>query len=168
MSAGMRGAALVAATVTTGLSAGLFYAFACAVMPGLRKVGDRAFVETMQRINVAIVNGWFMISFMGALLLTGLALALHVPGGEGRRVLPWVIAALVLYLAMFVITVAVNIPLNNELDAAGDPARIADPAAVRERFEAVWVRWNIVRAVLSSAAFACLTWALVLHGRIKG
>lgn len=168
MSAVVRGAALIAATVTTGLGAGVFYAFACAVMPGLRKAGDRAFVESMQRINVAIVNGWFMLSFLGALLLTGVAVACHVPGGDGRRVLPWVTAALVLYLAVFVITVAVNIPLNDALDAAGDPDRIADLTAVRERFEAVWVRWNTVRAVLSSAAFGCLVWALVLHGRTTG
>ncbi|MBH5335854.1 DUF1772 domain-containing protein [Streptomyces pactum] len=168
MSALVRGGTLIAATVATGLSAGLFHAFACAVMPGLRKAGDRTFVETMQRINVAIVNGWFLATFLGALLLTGAAVVCHLPAGAGRRVLPWLIAALALYLAMFVITVAVNIPLNDELAAAGAVERIADPAAVRERFEAVWVRWNTVRAVLSAAAFACLTWALVLHGRTTG
>ena len=34
-------ATLLAATVTTGLTAGLFYSFACAVMPGLRHAADR-------------------------------------------------------------------------------------------------------------------------------
>ena len=44
---------------------------------------------------------------------------------------------------------------------------MADLAAVRERFgEAKWIRWNIVRAVMSTAAFGCLTWALVLYGRV--
>jgi uncharacterized membrane protein len=57
------------------------------------------------------------------------------------------------------------VPLNNELAAAGDPDHIADLAGVRERFEASWVRWNIARAVASTAAFGCLIWALVLHGR---
>jgi uncharacterized membrane protein len=39
--------------------------------------------------------------------------------------------------------------------------------AVRERFdEAKWVRWNLVRAVATTVAFGCLTWALVLHGRM--
>ena len=60
----------------------------------------------------------------------------------------------------------VNVPLNNQLNAAGAPDRIADLAAVRERFEATWVRWNVVRTVASTAAFGCLTWALVLHGRV--
>jgi uncharacterized membrane protein len=64
-----------------------------------------------------------------------------------------------------VITYRVNIPLNNELESAGPPGRIVDPAGVRERFEMTWVRWNIVRAVLCTVAFGCLCWALILHGR---
>ena len=79
--------------------------------------------------------------------------------------LPWIVAALVLYVATLVITIGFNVPLNNELAAAGDADRIADLGAVRERFEASWVRWNIARAVASTAAFGCLIWALVLHGR---
>ena len=37
--------------------------------------------------------------------------------------------------------------------------------AVRERFEATGVRWNLVRAVVSTAAFGCLAWALALYGQ---
>ena len=59
---------LLAATVTTGLMAGLFAAFSYAVMPGLGRAGDAAFVEGMQKINVAILNGWFGICFGGAVL----------------------------------------------------------------------------------------------------
>ena len=42
----------------------------------------------------------------------------------------------------------------------------ADLAAVRERFEARWVHWNIARAVTSTAAVGFLAWALVLHGAL--
>jgi uncharacterized membrane protein len=81
-------------------------------------------------------------------------------------VLPWIAVALVLYLAVFVITVGVNVPLNDAIKAAGDPDRIADLATVRERFdEARWIRWNNVRTAASTAAFGCLAWALVLFGR---
>lgn len=155
--------ALVAATITTGLTAGLFYAYACSVMPGLRGVDDRTFVEVMQRINVAILNGWFVLGFVGALLSTGAAVALHLPAA-GRDVLPAVVAALVFYVAALAVTRKVNIPLNDALAAAGQPGRIADPAAVRARFEARWVRWNVARALLCTAALGCLCWALVLHG----
>jgi len=166
MSELLRGATLIGATVTTGLMAGLFYSFAYSVMPGLHRSDDRTFVTAMQRINVAILNGWFAIIFGGALVLTAAATVLHVRG-DGRSVLPWVAAALVLYVAALAITFGVNVPLNNALAAAGDPDRIADFAAVRERFETAWVRWNIARTVACMAAFGCLTWALVLHGRLS-
>jgi uncharacterized membrane protein len=161
----LRGAALIAATITTGLVAGLFYAYACSVMLALRRTDDRTFVDVMQKINKAIVNGWFLISFLGALVFTACSAVLHL-GGDGRTVLPWIVAGLCLYLAAFLITIGFNIPRNNALDAAGDPNRIPDLAAVRGRFEPTWVRWNIARAVVSTAALGCLSWALVLYGRL--
>jgi uncharacterized membrane protein len=164
MSELFRGATLIAATITMGLAAGLFYTYACSVMLGLRGTDDRAFVDVMQRINVAILNGWFAISFGGALVLTVLTGLLHL-ARDGRSALPWIVAAAVLYGVALVITFRFNIPLNDELAAAGAPDRIADLAAVRERFEAPWVRWNVARAVASTAALGCLTWALVLFGR---
>jgi uncharacterized membrane protein len=159
-----RGASLVAATITMGLAAGLFYTFSIAVMPGLGRTADRSFVDAMQRINAAILNGWFALAFGGALVLTALAAVLQL-GADGRSVLLWTVAALVLYVTVLAITFAVNVPLNDRLDAAGRPDGIADIAAVRERFEATWVRWNAVRTVACTAAFGCLTWALVLYGR---
>ncbi len=146
-----RDAVLVAATVAVGLMAGLFFAFSVAVMPGLAKTADRTLVEAMQRINVAIRNGWFLLAFGGSLLLLGAAVALCL-GEDGRGPLPWVIAATALYLAVLAVTFGVSIPLNESLDAAGDPARRADIADVRERFEAAWVRWNLVRTLLHGRA----------------
>jgi len=161
-----RGAALVAATVTMGLMAGVFGLYTHTIMPGLGRTDDRTFVGAFQSIDRAIINPLFLATFVGALVLTGLAAALHL-GADGRSVLPWAVAAFVLYLAVFVITIGVNVPLNDGLKAAGAPDRIADLAAVRERFnEAKWIRWNLVRTVACTAAFGCLCWALVLYGRI--
>jgi uncharacterized membrane protein len=160
-----RRAALIAATLSTGLIAGLLYSYACSVMPGLSRADNRTFVDVMQRVNAAILNGWFLISFLGALVFTAVAAVLHF-GTGGRSLLPWIVAALVLYGAAFLVTIGINVPLNNELAAAGAPDRIADLAALRERFEATWVRWNVVRAVAATAALGCLAWALMLNGRL--
>jgi uncharacterized membrane protein len=79
-----------------------------------------------------------------------------------------VVAALVLYALVVVLTLGINVPLNDQIKAAGDPDRIANLAAVRMRFdEAKWARWNLVRAAASTAALGCLAWALVLYGRIE-
>ena len=158
-------ATLLAATVTAGLMAGLFAAFWYAIMPGLGRAGDLAFVDGMQRINVAILNGWFGLCFAGALVFSVVAGILHA-GAERRSVLPWIVAGALLYLVVLVVTVAVNVPLNDRLNAAGDPGRIGDLHAVRAQFEAAWVRWNAVRTLACTLAFGCLAWALVLHGRL--
>jgi uncharacterized membrane protein len=63
-----------------------------------------------------------------------------------------------------VVTFAFNIPLNDDLAKAGNPARIADLESVRDEFLGPWVAWNIVRA-LAIAAFGALVGALFVHGR---
>jgi uncharacterized membrane protein len=85
-----------------------------------------------------------------------------------RRLLPWLLVAVVLNALVAVITVVVHVPLNDALKAAGDPDRITDPAEIRERFDAVrWTAWNLVRALATTAAFGCLCWALVVRGQVR-
>src|SRR5262249_5632665 len=84
---------------------------------------------------------------------------------RGTPAFGWILAAFVLYLVAFVVTMAVNVPLNNAITSAGDPSHI-DVAAVRARFhEARWAACNLVRTLTSPSAFGLLLWALVLYGR---
>ncbi|MDV9187111.1 anthrone oxygenase family protein, partial [Streptomyces sp. SR27] len=69
----------------------------------------------------------------------------------------WTLAAAVLCAAVFVVTAAVNVPLNDALAAA------KDPTAARAAFEAPWVAWNLVRAALSTLALGCLLRALAVR-----
>ncbi|MET9822420.1 MULTISPECIES: anthrone oxygenase family protein [Streptomyces] len=149
------GGVLVAATVAAGLMAGTFYVFACAVMPALARSDDRVYVAVMRDVNEVIENPVFLLGFMGALVLAGLA------GWQSRRVPGrwWVLAGATAYALAFLVTVAGNVPLNDAL------ARPGDPAALRERFEDPWVAWNTVRAVLSTVATGCLAAGLLVRGR---
>ncbi|WAL66467.1 DUF1772 domain-containing protein [Amycolatopsis cynarae] len=146
---------LVAALIAAGLLAGLFYAYACSVMPGLARGDDRTYVEAMRGINLAIINPVFMLTFLGAPLAAGAAVVLHL-APDVRPALPWVVAGFALLVAMLVITGVVNVPLNNALESG-----TSDYAGLRARFETVWVRWNLVRAVVSTGAFGCLVAALL-------
>ena len=149
-------ALLVAATVTSGLLAGVFLLYAHTVMPALRGADDREFVETFRRLDRAIINPVFMLTgFVGAPSFT-LAAALSTDGDTQR----WTYAALGLHLAMVLITGAVNVPRNDALKAA--PAD-ADPPEVRAAFnEKRWARWNILRVLISTGAAGVLAWALVV------
>jgi uncharacterized membrane protein len=159
----LRPVLLLGATITVGLMAGVFALFAHTIMPGLKNTGDHTFVAAFQSIDRAIINPWFMAGgFVGAALFTIAAAATNI----GRTALPWILAALGLYVISVVITFTVNVPLNDTMKAAGNPDHIRDLAGVRERFhETRWAAWNLVRVATTTSAFGCLAWALVLYGR---
>ncbi len=146
-------ALLAAGTAGTGLVAGIFLAFATAVMPGLARGDDRTFVAALQQVNVAIVNPLFVTVFVAPVLLLGAAAFT----GPARW---WVLAALVLHVVTVLVTGAGNIPLNDALAAAG----ATDPAAARQAFEDPWNRLHLVRTLTVTAAFGCCLVALVRGG----
>lgn len=149
----------VFAVVATGLFAGLFFAFSIAVMPGLRRAGDRALIEAMQGINVAILNPFFALVFIGAPVAVLACVVLRASVGATSSAV-WSGAGLLCLLLALVTTFAVNVPRNNVLEREGPAERIADPAAVRAAFEPVWVRWNHVRTLASLVALVCVVVAL--------
>lgn len=145
---------LLLATIVNGLLAGFFYAFVHTAMPGLARRDDRTYVGAFQGIDQAVYNPWFMSSFVGAPLLAAAALLLALDEDGGTIAL--LVGALVLALATVVITAAVHLPLNKQIQEA-DLDQGADPAVARARFERRWVRFNIVRTVTSVGAFVVLT-----------
>jgi uncharacterized membrane protein len=159
-------ATLLPATLTMGLTAGFFYSWDVSVMPGLARLDDRTFVGAFQALDRAIMTSpLLMLTFTAALVFTSLAAVLY-RREDNRAPLPWVAVAFGLYLATVVITMAVHEPLNAVIRSAGDPDLITDLAAMLDAFQQTrWVAWNIVRTIATTAAFGCLAWALVLHGR---
>jgi uncharacterized membrane protein len=155
---------LLLATLTVGMMAGIFAAFALSVMRGLGRSSDQTFVEAMRRINVEIVNPWFIFCFLGGAVFTLLALFFTVrgypAGAPERDAIGWIIAGLVLYGLSLGVTFVVNMPLNAAL-AAADPA---EASAARKPFEKRWVQFNVIRTVTGVASFVCIAWALRLSG----
>ncbi|MFI9171609.1 DUF1772 domain-containing protein [Streptomyces lincolnensis] len=149
------GGVLGVATIATGLIAGTFYIFVFAVMPALARGDDRTYIQVMRDIDDVITNPVFLLTFNGALLLTAIA----VWQSRGTPYLRWTWAAFLAYALNFLVTVAFNIPLNNDLHQG------SDWSALREDFEDPWVAWNAVRTVFSTLALGFLARTLVLYGR---
>lgn len=149
------------AVVGMGLLGGLFYGYACSVMPGLHHASDSTVVDTMQNINRSIQNPVFFATFMGAPALAAWAWINERRRGA-REIERWIVAGVVLSGIGLLVTGAFNIPLNEQLDKAGSPehlAQIGQLASVRDDFETPWTVWNVVRTVAFAGSFACLGWA---------
>lgn len=159
---GLRVAVLLAAVLTTGLMAGVYVIYSNAFMPGLAKTDDKTFVGAFQAVDRAILNPLFLVvGFVGSLLLTVVAALLSL----GEDALAWIAIAFLLNLITVIITIAINVPLNDALKAAGDPDTI-DVTAARTAFnEARWRSYNLGRSILSTVAFGLLAWSLYLTGK---
>ena len=156
-------ATLLGATVATAMVAGLLFAFAHSVMPGLGTLDDRGFLAAFQRIDAAIRNSWMMLTFLASPALTLAALLLHLPGRS--PVAPWLVVA---WSWSGDGPDHWGDPRAFERGGPGRRAGLPDAADLRSRFEGRWVRWNVVRAVTSTGALCALSWALFVVGRFAG
>jgi uncharacterized membrane protein len=160
---------LGAATLTTGLIAGFFYAYACSVTLGHALLADEQYVAAMQAINATVRNGLFAFSFFGAVLSLLVALTIHAPRPRSRSFILVALAAVLYIGGGFMVTFLVNVPMNEELArvSVGElgPAALAQ---IREEYEGPWNFWNGVRTVFSSLAFLALIGACLSRGRDSG
>ena len=143
---------LLVATLLCGLVAGLLLAFAVVVMPGIAALDDRGFLRAFRAIDGVIRGNQpvFVLVWLGSVVALLATAGVGLAAAEGAdRVL--VLGAAVLYLmGVQLPTLAVNVPLNNRLQALELGALSAgDLAAERARFEPRWNTSNRVRTVLS-------------------
>ncbi len=149
----------VAAAVASALVAGVMFAFSTSVMPALGRRPAPEGIGAMQAMNSAILNPAFGLAFGGAALLCA-ALAVTAPFtvDESHALLRGVGAALYV-VGTFGVTMAINVPMNVELDAAD--AAAPEGTAVWRRYLRRWTAWNTLRTILGAAASALLVISLV-------
>lgn len=142
----------------TGLIAGVFFAFSSFVMGALGRLPAANGISAMQSINVVVLNPAFLGVFMGTAVLC-LALALSAIMRWSEPGAAYLLIGSVLYVVgTFAVTVALNVPLNDEL--AGVSAQAQSAAGVWARYLTDWTIWNHVRTGAALAASAFLIKAL--------
>jgi len=133
-----------------GVMTGVYFTFSAFVMTSLARIATPSGIAAMNAINVEIVRSLFLPLFLGTTLTAGLlaALSLFRWSEPGSAV---TLAAGILYVAgMFVVTMMINVPLNDAL-AAVDPSG-AEGAALWARYLRDWTFWNHIRTITSLAA----------------
>jgi uncharacterized membrane protein len=143
-----------AAALTTAAAGGVYLGFSSMVMPALRSARGSDAVATMNRINVRAVRSTFMVAFVGS-ALTCLGTGIVVLGALPRADAILALIGAVLGLVAFVVTAAVNVPLNNRLATTTDGSTFT-------AFEQRWRRGNAVRGASSLLGAASLIASLAV------
>lgn len=151
---------LLITTLSSGLMAGLFFAWSISVTPGLAKVGDKIYLQGFQSMNRAIINPVFLIFFMGLAVLLPLLSYLYYQSPMGTQFW-YIISATILYLVgVMTITFFGNVPMNNTLEILQiDLMKPEQMGSFRLGFEGKWNKLNMIRTICSSLAFASLIMA---------
>jgi uncharacterized membrane protein len=151
--------ALIAAALLVAMAAGLLFAFATVVMPGLNRLTDREYIRSFQAVDGVVQDGQpvFAVVVAGSAVALAAATALAFGQLEGADRWLLVIAALIYMGAGVIPTVAVNLRLNNRLqthdvDALDDAAL----AQIRADFDQPWNLANNVRTAALAGAAALL------------
>jgi uncharacterized membrane protein len=139
---------LLLTATTSALMAGLFYAWSCSVIPGLKKLPDNMYINAMQSFNRTILNPVFFIGFMGTLILLPLCTYVHFARPVSMKFWLLLGASLMYIFGVFGITVIGNIPLNNRLDKF-DLSTSSESSLTQQRkeFEMPWIRRHTIRTV---------------------
>ena len=147
---------LFAATLLTGLSAGLFFAWQISVIPGTKRLQDSVYIEAMQKINRAIINPPFMLIFFGPLVVHIISYVLY----WDTLISQWLILAALLFygIGTVIVTGLGNVPLNDKLDTLSikDLSK-KQLASERQQYEARWNKLHLIRTL-----FAVLSFMLIL------
>ncbi len=132
---------------------GFFYAWICSTMWAFDAMDPRVAIEAMQGMNASVRNGVFAPAFFGTpLAMWAAALALRSLGARGAAV--WfALGGAVYFAGGLVLTMLVNVPMNEALALVAVPADEAAAQAIWQGYSAPWQVWNITRTVLSGVAF---------------
>ena len=140
---------------------GFFYAWVCSTMWGLDAADPRVAIEAMQAMNASVRNGvFFPAFFMTPLVLAITGIVLWRQGIRESAAL-FGGSALVYFLGGLVLTMVVNVPMNESLATVGVPADLLSARQVWQDYSPTWQFWNQVRTALSGASFLIATLAVI-------
>ena len=150
---------LIAGAVGSGLIGGLFFVFSNTLMKAFDGLPPAGAVASMQNINVTILNPLFFLVFFGTAAICVALLVMNLPRlGQPGAVLACS-GALVYLVGSIVVTMMLNVPLNNKLAAVSLTAN--DLAAQWQAYRGPWTMWNHVRTVACALAVVAFAAALV-------
>ena len=142
--------ALLLSILLCSLVAGLLFAFAVVVMPGIAKLPDKEFLSSFKYMDGIIQDDQplFILVWAGSIISVISTLILGTLNLDGTELyLLWIASVLYLF-GVQLPTFRFNIPLNNQLQSMDLQALgESELTSLRDDFETPWNRWNRLRTV---------------------
>lgn len=149
------------AALSSGLMAGVYFAFSGFIMQAFGKINTVQSIAAMNAINKTILRSLFMPLFFGSALVSVFLIIIALAQWGETGVELTLMAGAVYFVGMFVCTVLFNVPLNNSL-ARLDPSSV-NAHHVWSHYSKTWTYWNHVRTVSSLVTCILCIWLLSNH-----
>ena len=154
---------LVSAIFLTGLMAGIFFTWSNAVKPGIGKLSDLEYLNALQSMNRVILNGAFLIVFVGAIIAVALVPVFHFHWYPKNVFWLFIGILLIYWIGVFGVTALGNIPLNELLDKTNlESISLEEIKALRSTIEVKWNNFNLIRSISSGITFLLLIISFLL------
>ncbi len=161
MTSSIVAALLWTAALSSGLIAGIYFAFSVFIMPAFAKIDATQAIAAMNSINQTILRSLFMPLFFGSSIVSVLLVIIALTyWGEADTELI-LIAGTIYFVGMFVCTVLFNVPLNNSLSKL--EANSVNALEVWSHYLQSWTYWNHLRTVSSLVTCILCIWLLTNH-----
>jgi len=152
---------LIAALLFSGSIFGFFFAWVCSTMWGLDAADPRVAIEAMQAMNASVRNAVFFPAFFLTPLVIAFAAMQLRRSGRRRSATRFFSAAGLYLIGGLVLTMSINVPMNEDLAQVVVPATIEDAAVIWQDYSGRWQVANIARTVVSGVSLALVGAGLI-------
>ena len=153
------------AVMFTGAIFGFFYAWVCSTMWGLDNADPRVAIAAMQAMNGSVRNATFAPAFFGTPFVLGAAALVARRDGCRGAVRWFALAAGIYVLGGMILTMAVNVPMNEDLAAVVIPDSIGAAELIWNDYSGTWQVWNIARTIFSGISLGLASMGLASVAR---
>lgn len=148
----LKGATLFSLLLSAAIF-GFFYAWVCSTMWGLDQADPRVAIEAMQAMNASVRNIVFAPAFFGTWAALFATAALFYAAQAKKTAGLFAAAGATYFIGAFLLTMTVNVPMNEALARVDVPGDIDAAGAIWREYSGTWQVWNITRTVVSGIAF---------------
>lgn len=146
----------------SGAIFGFFYAWVCSTMWGLDQAAPQVAIAAMQAMNASVRNIVFAPAFFGTPFVLLATAGLAWWGAQRPAALCFAAAAAVYFAFGLLLTMTVNVPMNEALAEVVLPLEPEKATEIWQSYSTRWQFWNQMRTIASGVTLLLAGLAVML------